>query len=488
MTALMSTEQLLLLSNDQGRRFQVLSSSLRNVSVRLTTPFLCAVRFASTVMQSAFWAVLVCVGSSLFAQSALPTLNSITRTSAASISAGSAVTYAVGFTAGTNALTGVLVVVTDASGTTRNLGSSSTTSGATWSVTSGSSWLSGNYMVSQVSFVDNSGRVTIYNRNGSMIVSPALTGAPTTHSVNLAAQDFQLTGGASAVTLPTLTSLTRTSAASISAGSAVTYTVDFTAGTNALTGVLVVVTDASGTTRNLGSSSSTSGATWSVTSGSSWLSGNYTVSQVSFVDNSGRVTIYNRNGSMVVSPALTGAPTTHSVNLAAQDFQLGTSSATVPTISAQPGSQSVTAGGSVSFSVNASGSSPLSYQWMKNGSAITGAVNSTLTFSNVQGSDAANYTVSVSNNLGSVTSSTATLTVNASSLAPTFLSQPSNATAADGGGFSVNVQVTTSNLSDVSWTAKVGSKTVNALSSATAQTNNLITASLAFGPVTISDS
>ena len=83
----------------------------------------------------------------------------------------------------------------------------------------------------------------------------------------------------------------------------------------------------------------------------------------------------------------------------------------VPTISTQPASISVNSGGSASFSVSASGSGTLAYQWRKDGSAISGATAATFTISPVAASDAGSYDVLVSNASGSVTSSAATLTV-----------------------------------------------------------------------------
>jgi sugar lactone lactonase YvrE len=84
-----------------------------------------------------------------------------------------------------------------------------------------------------------------------------------------------------------------------------------------------------------------------------------------------------------------------------------------PTISAQPVSQSVAAGGSASFSVTASSGLPASYLWTFNHTAIAGATNSTLSLSNVRAADAGDYRVTVTNDAGSVTSSAATLTVTA---------------------------------------------------------------------------
>ncbi|MBI2514192.1 MAG: immunoglobulin domain-containing protein [Opitutae bacterium] len=84
-----------------------------------------------------------------------------------------------------------------------------------------------------------------------------------------------------------------------------------------------------------------------------------------------------------------------------------------PVITTHPQSQSVTVGGNVVFSVVATGLPNPTYQWNKNGSPILGQQSATLSLSNVQTGDAATYTVTVVNSLGSVTSNGATLTVNA---------------------------------------------------------------------------
>jgi hypothetical protein len=82
-----------------------------------------------------------------------------------------------------------------------------------------------------------------------------------------------------------------------------------------------------------------------------------------------------------------------------------------PSIISQPANQTVTVGGSATFSVMAGGSPPLSYQWNFNGTNISGATDSTLTLNNVQASQAGNYTVLVTNAFGSVLSSNVVLTI-----------------------------------------------------------------------------
>ncbi len=83
-----------------------------------------------------------------------------------------------------------------------------------------------------------------------------------------------------------------------------------------------------------------------------------------------------------------------------------------PFISAQPTSQTTSVGGSVTFTVGASGSAPLTYQWQRNGVNITGATSASYTLSNVAlSSSGATFRAVVTNNFGSVTSNSATLTV-----------------------------------------------------------------------------
>jgi hypothetical protein len=82
-----------------------------------------------------------------------------------------------------------------------------------------------------------------------------------------------------------------------------------------------------------------------------------------------------------------------------------------PSISQQPVSQIVTAGTSVSLTVAASGTAPLSYQWYNSSGMILGATNNSLTFNPAQTNNWDNYYVIVSNSFGTVASSPATLIV-----------------------------------------------------------------------------
>lgn len=85
--------------------------------------------------------------------------------------------------------------------------------------------------------------------------------------------------------------------------------------------------------------------------------------------------------------------------------------ATPPAITNQPASQTVTVGGSVNFSVGASGTPPMTYQWRLDGTNLVGQTSASLALGNVQLADAGSYSVVVRNSVGSVTSSDAVLTV-----------------------------------------------------------------------------
>lgn len=85
--------------------------------------------------------------------------------------------------------------------------------------------------------------------------------------------------------------------------------------------------------------------------------------------------------------------------------------AAAPVIVAQPESQTVAPGQSAVFTVTATGTMPLFYQWRFNGLPLPGATGSSYTRANVQPGDAGNYSVVITNLAGSVVSTEALLTV-----------------------------------------------------------------------------
>jgi len=101
----------------------------------------------------------------------------------------------------------------------------------------------------------------------------------------------------------------------------------------------------------------------------------------------------------------------------------------MPSITVEPKDVTVIAGQKATFDVTASGNGPLSYQWRKNGTDISGATNSTYTTAKTSTSDNGTIiSVVVSNTRGSVTSTDATLTVT-SVTPPSITTQPADASA-----------------------------------------------------------
>jgi trimeric autotransporter adhesin len=105
---------------------------------------------------------------------------------------------------------------------------------------------------------------------------------------------------------------------------------------------------------------------------------------------------------------------------------------TAPSISGQPTGATVCATDPVSFSVTASGSPAVSYQWRKDGVDISGATSSSYSIPAAAVADSGSYDCVVTNTCGSVTSSAAALVVNSG---PSFTTQPSNLTITEGCAF-----------------------------------------------------
>ena len=86
-----------------------------------------------------------------------------------------------------------------------------------------------------------------------------------------------------------------------------------------------------------------------------------------------------------------------------------------PTITTQPSNQSVLVGSTATFTVAASGTPTLTYQWSKNGTAISGATSASYTTpAAASGDNGSTFSCVVTNPYGSATSNSATLTVTSS--------------------------------------------------------------------------
>jgi hypothetical protein len=100
-----------------------------------------------------------------------------------------------------------------------------------------------------------------------------------------------------------------------------------------------------------------------------------------------------------------------------------------PTITQQPANLTVNIGQTATFSVTATGTAPLSYQWQKGTTNIANATSSSYTTPATTSADNnTQYRVVVTNSAGNATSNAATLTVTSTPVAPTITQQPANKT------------------------------------------------------------
>ncbi|MGZ4971760.1 MAG: beta strand repeat-containing protein, partial [Limisphaerales bacterium] len=204
--------------------------------------------------------------------------------------------------------------------------------------------------------------------------------------------------------------ITKTGPSLANAGSVVTYSLTYTNSTNnAAVGVQIVDT--------LPTGSSFVSASVPVTT-----NGSIIVCDLGVVDKSavGVVSFTIQFSSGYVS----GAKITNNVTIATSDNDTNAANNSsswittivtgcVPaTIGSQPQSVSACTGSSATIFVGANGQAPLSYQWYKNGSAISNATSSAYMIASVSTNDVASYSVIVTNGCGSVSSSAATILLN----------------------------------------------------------------------------
>jgi|GEM_PF-266514 len=97
---------------------------------------------------------------------------------------------------------------------------------------------------------------------------------------------------------------------------------------------------------------------------------------------------------------------------------------TPPAITSELKTQTVVEGGNLTFTASVTGSPPLAYQWAFNGVPIASQTNNTLSLANVGFDNAGTYTLTVSNEVGTVSKDLLTLTVAPKPIPPTIVLQP----------------------------------------------------------------
>jgi hypothetical protein len=145
------------------------------------------------------------------------------------------------------------------------------------------------------------------------------------------------------------------------------------------------------------------------------------------------------------------------------------SAQTAPTVASLSHSQTVNEGDNVALSVSVNGTTPFTYQWKKNGSAISGATSSTLTLNSVRVADEGLYAVTINNAAGSITSGDVMIAVRPA-VAPQFYYQPNNVGAIAGDTIYLSASVSGTSPMTFTWTCN-GTTVATTTSSGYSKTN-----------------
>lgn len=119
-----------------------------------------------------------------------------------------------------------------------------------------------------------------------------------------------------------------------------------------------------------------------------------------------------------------------------------------PSITQQPVGGTVCEAGSMTLAVTASGTPPLTYQWSRNGVAISGSNSSSLPLGPVDVADAGSYTVAVSNTCGNAVSAAAVVAVDP---LPVVTTQPQDQVECAGDTVQLSVAATTTPPVSYAW-------------------------------------
>ncbi|QYM77803.1 immunoglobulin domain-containing protein [Horticoccus luteus] len=168
-----------------------------------------------------------------------------------------------------------------------------------------------------------------------------------------------------------------------------------------------------------------------------------------------------------------GSNSFNALTITGLSYSIEAAGPSAPSIDTQPASVAGALGGSAAFTVVASGTNPLTYQWQKDNVAISGATSATLALTNLTSGDAGSYTVVVTNDLGSATSAAAVLTVTVAT-PPVFTTQPQSTSVTEGANVTFTAAATGTDPLTYQW-----KKNGSAISGATSATLTLSTVQLA---------
>ena len=138
-------------------------------------------------------------------------------------------------------------------------------------------------------------------------------------------------------------------------------------------------------------------------------------------------------------------------NAAELNVPLTVVSANPPVFTAQPISVTVTPGQTLNLTASFTGDQPLAFRWFKEDLEVKNATNATLIIASPQAADAGRYRLRLVNDIATVFSDWATVTVQAAVAKPVITAQPVGRALHAGEAFSLSVSATGTNLT-YAWT------------------------------------
>ncbi len=167
--------------------------------------------------------------------------------------------------------------------------------------------------------------------------------------------------------------------------------------------------------------------------------GGSVICQLGSLNNNATATV-----TLAIRPTLSGNVSNTAVATSAENDPVPANNTTTamvnvlnaPGITLQPQSRTITNGSPVTFTVTATGTAPLRYQWFFNSAGMTGQTNASLTIASAIAANAGNYFVRVTNGVGQVDSAMAALTV---LVPPSITAQPLSRTNLAGSSASFTV-------------------------------------------------
>ncbi|MFO1451409.1 MAG: immunoglobulin domain-containing protein [Opitutaceae bacterium] len=371
----------------------------------------------------------------------MPKLTSLTPTSPSVLRLGDKLELNPIVLEGTDGLFQIQVTVLDPFGNYRDIIFDSKRAAPAAQTVVDASWLNGRYRIQFVAVTDRVLRSTTYERNGTLTFDPAEAGSATLHEINLSAADFEVQGAADQQTSWAIKEVQRLTPAVVYPGGTATIELTLKVGTGSLKGAMVWFENELGLPYASVASNTAPDAAGKVrcvlTLAPNWARGRFQVTSVMIAPPIGSPISYLRSGKIEHYPV---SPTTpHTLNLPALDFDFLNRPAP-PVITDFPsGVRSYVLGTNPTLTVTATGGSPLTYQWRKDGQPIAGAVSSTLTLTDFRASQAGIYDVQVTNAAATVTSSPAVTVLVAN---PSIVRQPSSALIPAANAIDLSVEAT----------------------------------------------